>query len=126
MNSADQSDDPPDERAGDVPGLASHGIEELIIGAAVHADARGPELTGGGAASPRQENAQEKIVESGGRSRIQWGGQGGSPSQSLGGQANRVHLRAAFVRLQPSNNRKRVGKAKVDSSDRSSDNGRIS
>jgi hypothetical protein len=71
MNSAAQSDDRPDERAGDVRDLASHGIEELIIGAEVHADARGPELTGGGAASPRQENTQERIVESGGRSRIQ-------------------------------------------------------
>jgi hypothetical protein len=92
----------------------------------VHADARSPEPPGGGAASCRQEGAQEKIGESGGRSRIQWGGQGGSPSQSLGGQAKRVHLRAALVRLQPSNNPKRAGRAKVDFSGWSSDDRRFS
>ena len=72
------------------------------------------------------EDAQEKIGESGGPSLIQRGGQGRSPGQSLGGQAKRAHLRAALVRLQPSNNRKRAGRAKVDSSGRSSDNRRFS
>jgi len=59
----------------------------------VHADARGPEPTGGGAVSRSQEDARENIGGSGGQSRIERGGQGRSPSQSLGGQAKRAHLR---------------------------------
>ena len=92
----------------------------------MHADARGPEPTGGGAASRSQEDAQENIGESGGQSRIQRGGQGRSPSQSLGGQAKRAHLRPSLVRLRSSSNRKCAGRAKVNSSGRSSDNRRFS
>ena len=72
------------------------------------------------------EDAQENIGESGGPSLIQRGGQGRSPIQSLVGQAKRAHLRAALVRLQPNDNRKRAGRAKVDSSGRPSDNRRSS
>ena len=57
----------------------------------MHADARGPEPTGGGAASRSQEDAQENIGESGGPSLIQRGGQDRSPGQSLGGQAKRTY-----------------------------------
>jgi hypothetical protein len=74
----------------------------------VHADARGPEPTGGGAASRSQEDAQENIGESGGRSRIKTGGQGRSPSQSVGGQAKRAHLRPSLARLRSISNRERA------------------
>ena len=80
----------------------------------MHADARGPEPTGGGAVSRSQEDARENIGGSGGQSRIERGGQGRSPSQSLGGQAMRAHLRPSLVRLRSSSNRKHARRAKVN------------
>src|SRR5262249_34319753 len=72
------------------------------------------------------EEAQENIGESAGQSRIQRGGQGRSPSQSLGGHAKLAHLRPSLVRLRSSSNSNRAGRAKVNSSGRSSDNRRAS
>ena len=85
------------EGGGDLDRLASHTIEEVVVGPEAVPDPGGPPPTGGRASARGHQDADDHIGHPPGQAAMQRCGQGGDPSRPLGGQADGEHPRPSSV-----------------------------
>src|SRR3954471_6378531 len=107
--SSQQSEDDGGHRCG----LATDGVEEVVVGSEARADPGGPPPTGGGPAAMGREDAGDDGSEPPGRTAMQRCGPGRDPRRPLGGQTGSEHPRPSLMRLRWGSNRYRFERSRA-------------